>query len=482
MKIIKNKAYYYLLALSLVIPSCKAPTETVVNAKMAKNLPQGYANAPATDSTRNESITPWKEFFTDPLLSGLIEEGLRNNQDLMITLQEVEIARNGVKGVKGSLFPSLGYGIGGGLNKNARYTSDGAGDKDSEIIPGKKMPIPTGDYKIGITLEWEADIWNKIRTEKKAAVARYLSTVEGKNFVLSNLIAEIATTYYQLLSLDNQYDIVEEYIGLQEKALKMTKVQKEAAATTELAVKQFEAELAKARAASFIIRQNIVEKENEMNILLGRYPQPIPRDKATFINILPKTVYSGIPSQLLQNRPDIKQAEYELEAAKLDVKAVRKEFYPTLDIAAAFGLEAFRPDYLVKTTKSIAYNATAGLAGPLINKSAIAARFREADAKQVEALYQYEKTVLQAYIDVSNQLSKIGNTDKYYNLKLQESEALEKSIEISTQLFRNSRADYLEVLTVQRDALDARMDLLQAKEDQLNTVVNIYKSLGGGWK
>ncbi len=482
MKKIINKSYFVLAALLLAIPSCKAPRETVVNGGIEKNVPLSYSNALTADSTKNEAITPWREFFTDPVLVGLIEEGLHNNQDLLITLQEVEIARSGVAGIKGSLFPSIGYEIGGNLKKNARYTSDGAGDIGSEIKPGKKLPIPTGDYRAGLTLDWEVDIWNKIRTEKKAAVARYLSTVEGKNFVLSNLIAEIATTYYQLLSLDNQLDIVENYIGLQEKALQMTKVQKEAAAATELAVKQFEAELAKSKASEFAIRQSIVEKENEINILLGRYPQPIARDKSTFISIVPNTVYSGIPSQLLQNRPDIKQAEYDLQAAKLDVKAARKEFYPSLDISAAFGLEAFRPDYLVKTTKSIAYNATAGLAGPLINRSAIVARFKEADAKQVEALYQYEKTILQAYIDVSNQLSKIGNTDKYYNLKLQESETLEKSIDISSQLFKNSRADYLDVLTVQRDALNAKMDLIQAKEDQLNTVVNIYKSLGGGWQ
>lgn len=482
MKIIRNNKYFILIALSCSISACKAPVATVVNGTIENTVPKSFGITSPLDSTNNQGITPWREFFTDRTLVDLIEEGLRNNQDLLITLQEVEIAKSGIIAKKGNLAPTVGYNTAAGLNKAGRYTSEGAGDATTEIKPGKEMPDPLTDFRGGFTFDWEVDIWNKLRTEKKAAVIRYLSTVEGKDFVLSNLIADIATKYYELLSLDNQLDIIEEYIRLQEKALEISKVQKEAAATTELAVKQFEAELAKAKASEFTIHQNIVENENEINTLLGRYPQPIKRDKASFMSIVPKTIYTGIPSQLLRNRPDIKQAEFELQAAKLDVEVARKEFYPSLNISAALGLDAFKPSYLVEIPKSVAYNVTAGLAGPLINRSAIIAKFKESDAKQIEALYQYEKTILQAYIDVTNQLSKINSTDGYYKLKMQESQILNRSIDISSQLFRNSRADYLDVLMVQRNALDAKMDLVQAKESQLSTVVNIYKSLGGGWK
>lgn len=482
MKRIRNNKYFILIALSFSISACKAPLATVVSGDIETTVPQNFGENLAIDSTNNEAITPWREFFTDQALVSLIEEGLHNNKDLLITLQEVEIAKSEVAAKRGNMAPTVGYNIGAGLSKAGRYTSEGAGDATTEIKPGKEMPDPLADFQGGFTLDWEVDIWNKLRTEKKSAVMRYLSTVEGKNFVLSSLIAEIATKYYELLSLDNQLDIIAEYIRLQEKALEVSKIQKEAAAATELAVKQFEAELAKAKASEFTIRQSIVENENEINTLLGRYPQPIKRDKASFMSIVPNTIYTGIPSQLLQNRPDIKQAEFELQAAKLDVEVARKEFYPSLNISAALGLDAFKPSYLVEIPKSVAYNVTVGLAGPLINRSAIVSKFKEADAKQIEALYQYEKTILQAYIDVSNQLSKINNTDEYYKLKMQESQILDRSIDISSQLFRNSRADYLNVLMVQRDALDAKIDLIQAKENQLSTVVNIYKSLGGGWK
>ncbi|WP_267403943.1 MULTISPECIES: TolC family protein [unclassified Chryseobacterium] len=479
---IYNK-YIAAIALSLVLASCKAPMATVIKDEVKENIPQNFnQEEQQADANANSGMTPWREFFTDPNLVALIETALKNNQDLMITLQEIEIAKSGVVAKKGKLSPTVSAGVGAGLRKAGRYTSEGAGDASTEMEPGKPVPDNLGNFEGGLMTNWEIDIWKKLRNEKDAAVAHYLSTVEGKNFVLSSLIAEVADNYYELLSLDNQLDIIQKYIELQKKALEISKIQKEAAAATELAVKKFEAELAKSKASEYTIRQQITEKENEINALLGRYPQPIVRPKETFMSTIPQTVYTGIPSQLLSNRPDIKQAELELKAAKLDVEAARKEFYPTLEISATLGLEAFKPSYLVKMPESIAYNLVGELAGPLINKSSIKANFQTADAKQIEALYEYDKTILNAYLDVANLMSKVKNIDQYYQLKSDENKALDQSIDIANQLFRNSRADYLEVLMNQRDALDAKMELVEAKEKQLSTVVDIYKSLGGGWK
>lgn len=454
---------------------------TVIKDEVKENIPQNF-NQEQENTDNNSGTTPWRQFFTDPNLVSLIETALKNNQELLITLQEIEIAKSGVLAKKGKLSPSVSAGVGAGLKKAGRYTSEGAGDATTEIEPGKEMPDPLGNFEGGLTANWEIDIWKKLRTEKESAVAHYLSTVEGKNFVLSNLIEEVANNYYELLALDNQLDIIQQYIKLQERALEISKIQKEAAAATELAVKKFEAELAKSKASEYTIRQQITEKENEINALLGRYPQPIVRTKESFMSTIPQTVYTGIPSQLLSNRPDIKRAELELKASKLDVEAARKEFYPSLEISATLGLEAFKPSYLVKMPESIAYNIAGELAGPLINKSAIKANFQTADARQIQALYEYDKTILNAYLDVANMMSKIKNIDQYYQLKSQETKALDQSIDIANQLFRNSRADYLEVLLNQRDALDAKMELIEAKQKQLSTVVDIYKSLGGGWK
>ncbi|WP_133942757.1 TolC family protein [Epilithonimonas xixisoli] len=475
-----NKNIIATTFISLILIGCKAPMATKIADQVKETIPQNFDNQ--TTSENNSGIIPWKEFFTDPNLVKLIDEALKNNQELLITLQQIEIAKSDVMYKNGKLSPTVVAKLGAGVNKAGRYTSEGAGDATTEIEPGREMPDPLGNFEGGLVANWEIDIWHKLRTEKKAAVAHYLSTVEGKNFVLSSLIAEVADNYYELLSLDNQLDIIHQYMDLQKKALEVAKIQKQAMAATELAVKKFEAELAKSSATEYDLKQQITEKENQINALLGRYPQSIVRTKESFMSIVPQTIYTGIPSQLLANRPDIKQAELELESAKLDVEAARKEFYPSLEINATLGLEAFNPSYLVKLPESIAFNLVGELAGPLINKSAIKAQFKTADARQIQALYEYDKTILDAYIDVSNLMSKIKNLDKYYELKAQESKALDDGIGIANQLFRNSRADYLEVLMNQRDALDAKMELIEAKERQLSTVVNIYKSLGGGWK
>jgi outer membrane protein, multidrug efflux system len=380
------------------------------------------------------------------------------------------------------LLPSVTAGGAIGVEKVGRYTSQGAGDATTEIKPGKEMPDPLMDYTIAVRANWEVDIWRKLRNAKKAAITRYLSSVEGKNFVVTNLISEIADSYYELLALDNQLVIVRQNIDLQKNALEIIRVQKEAARATELAVKKFEAEVLNTQSLEFGILQKIKEGENRINFLLGRFPQPIARDQGNFTELVPAAVSAGIPSQLLANRPDIKQAELDLAAAKLDVKVARAEFFPSLGISAGVGFQAFNPTYLFRLPESLLYSLAGDVAGPLINRNAIKAEFFSANARQVQAMYNYERTILNAYVEVSTQLSNISNLGKSYDLKSKQVDALTRSIEVSNDLFRSARADYLEVLMTQRDALEAKLELIETKKEQLGAVVRVYRNLGGGWK
>lgn len=475
----KLKSYRYLLPLGLllVVISCKAPA--IVPTASNANLPESYTKA---SDTANSSNLSWQNYFKDPNLNALIDIALKNNQELNITLQEVEMAQNDIRIRKGALLPMVGLRAGTGLEKVGRYTSQGAGDASTEITPGKEMPDPLSDFNVSAYANWEVDIWKKLRNSKKAAVNRYLASVEGKNFVLTNLIAEVADSYYELLALDNQLAIVKQSIVLQQNGLEIVKVQKEAARATEMAVQKFAAEVRKSESMEFEITQQIKETENRINLLLGRYPQEIQRNTTEFTALAIVDIHSGIPSQLLANRPDIKQAELELAAAKLDVKAARAEFYPSLDISAAVGLQAFKTSYLTTLPESLLYSVVGDIAAPLINRNAIKAEFKNANARQLQALYNYDRTVLNAYLEVSNQLSKMDNLDKSYKLKLQQVEALNRSIEVSNDLFRSARADYLEVLLTQRDALEAKLELIETKQSQLNAMVHVYRDLGGGWK
>jgi len=466
-----------ILLICLVYASCNIPKELQVNNN--KVTPSSFVDS---KDTVNSAQINWREFFVDKNLVSLIDTAIKNNPDVLMTLQEIEIARNRVMSRDALLSPSISAGGGLGLEKVGRYTSQGAGDASAEIIPGKIVPEHLTDFLIGFHASWEADIWGKIRSSKKAAFTRYLGSIEGKNFVITNLVAEVANSYYELLSIDNQLEIIRESIQLQKSQLEIVRVQKEASVVTELAVKQFEARVFNSQGLEFELLQKITEYENKINFLLGRFPQKIIRDKETFSTQMPAKIKVGIPSQLLVNRPDIKQAELELLATKCDAKAARLEFYPSLDITSSMGFQAFKPSYLLRTPQSLLYSLISDVAGPIVNRKAITAEFNTANALQVGAMYNYQKTILNGFAEVSNELSNINNLEKVYNLKSKEVEVLIKSIDISNDLFKSARANYLEVLMAQRDALESKLELVEARKRQFNSITNIYKALGGGWK
>jgi NodT family efflux transporter outer membrane factor (OMF) lipoprotein len=460
----------------LAYAACKMPAVTTRTEN--KSVPASFNNS---QDTTNMATVKWKNYFTDPNLAALIDTALKNNQELNITLQEIAISQNEIKARKGEYLPFVGVRAGAGVEKVGRYTSQGAGDATTEIKPGKEMPDPLPDFLIGAYATWEADIWHKLHNAKKAAVARYLSTIEGRNFVITTLIAEIANSYYELLALDNQLRIVDSNITIQTNALEVVKQQKEAARVTELAVRKFEAEVFNTKSLQYGIQQQITETENRINFLLGRFPQHIVRDDGSLNAPLPATIQTGIPSQLLSNRPDIKQAELELSAAKLDIQVAKAKFYPSVGISAGVGWNAFSPTYLFRTPESLLYSLAGELVAPLVNRNAIKAEYVNANARQVQAVYNYERTIVNAYAEVANQVAKISNLAKSYELKSQQVDALTRSIDISNDLFRNARADYMEVLLTQRDALESKFELVETRMQQMKAMVNIYQALGGGW-
>ena len=333
---------------------------------------------------------------------------------------------------------------------------------------------------MGAFASWEVDIWHRLRNARQAAALRYLATVEGRNFMTTNLIAEIATSYYELLALDNQLLIVQQNIGIQTNALELVRFQKEAARVTELAVKRFEAQVQHSRALQFKLAQSIVETENRLNYLAGRYPQPVVRNAQAFNNLVPLAVATGQPAQLLANRPDVRQAEQQLAAAKIDVRVARANFYPALRLNGAVGLAAFTPGLLTSTPQSMLYGLGADLAAPLFNRNGIKALYLNANALQTQAVYRYEKTSLNAYLEVANQVANIGNLAKSYEAKAQEVAALNQSVDIANSLFRSARAEYTEVLFTQREALESKFDLVETKMQQLHASVSMYRALGGG--
>lgn len=471
----KLKSSLWVVAMAVSITACNIPK--LIGKQDSQVVPVTYTGS--TDST-NLAAIKWQEYFNDPYLIALIDTALKNNQELNILAREIEIDKNEIQIRKGEYLPFVSLGAAAGIDKAGRYTWDGLSEEDLKANP-EKGPKHIGDNLVVGMASWEIDVWKKLHNAKKAAALRYLATNEGRNFAKTSIVAEIASSYYELVGLENLLDVINQNINIQKNALQLVRYEKEAAKVTQLAVNRFEAQLLNTENLQYEIKQRIIETENRINFLTGRFPQKINKSRANLVELDLSQPQSGLPSQLLTNRPDIKQAEYALEAAKLDVSIARANFYPSIRLTAGLGLNAFNPTYLIKPA-SILYNLSGDLVAPLVNRNAIKANYSNANLKQINAAYNYERSVLNAFIEVVNELSRIDNFQHSFEVKSKEVDILTQSVSISNNLFSSARADYIEVLLTQREALNSKIELIELRLKQFQAKVSIYRALGGGWK
>ena len=428
----------------------------------------------------NSAQMPHNAFYNDPFLLDLIQQTMVGNQELKILSEEIQIACNEAYARSGEYRPFVTLGAGAGYDKVGEHTRFGAVENELDVAPGQGFPEPLGDFLVAGDLSWEIDIWNRLRNSQRAAAMQYLGTQEGRNYIVTRLVSEVAENYYELLSLDSRLENLQRTIEIQKSSLQVCRSQKKAGRATELSVQRFIGEVEKNRSERSLIQQEIVETENRINFLAGRYPQPVERISTDFIELNLGVLSSGVPSELLQNRADIREAERNVAAAGLNLEVARARFYPNLSLRANLGWNAFRTGYLFRTPESLIYGLAGELVGPLINKRAIQADYRSANAEQLQAIYNYQQTVLEAHIEVVNNMTKVENFRRSINLKKKQLEALEASVEAATRLFQNARVEYVEVLLAQREMMEAKMLMIDTKREQLEAVVNAYQALGGG--
>lgn len=469
-----RKVWVPLLA-AAVVGCASLNTEVAIPDRKA---PDSFEGAPAGPSIAQES---WRDWFNDPGLNALLAEALKSSPDLQIALQRIEIARAGVRGATGVLLPQVALGLGTGIQRYGLYTGEGAGNASTEITPGRVTPNPLPDFAVGLQASWEIDIWGRLRSQRASAVAQYLATVEGTNLVLTSLIADVASAYFELLALDHLTEILRQAVARQKEAVEVVRLQKTAGRANELAVQQFEAQLAETQALERESARQTQETENRMNLLLGRYPTPVPRNKDSLFggSALPST---GLPSELLRNRPDIREAELQVRASKFDLKAARAAFFPNLNLTASVGFQAFNPGFLFKVPQSLTYSVAGGLLAPLVNRRGLEAEFAGAKANQIQAMYDYQRTILVAFVEVSNALSAIGHIEEILTFKKAQKAGMMQAASNADLLYRAGKASYLEVLMAQQNALRADLDLIDAWKRRRIANVAIYKALGGGWR
>lgn len=458
-----------IILLVSVISSCRVATPPPL--PVAAEMPNTYIGD--TDTLSDGSIH-WQEFFTDPNLVQLIETALQNNFDLLSAVQRIEMARANYSISAGALLPSLS-GVASTNLGNVSPNMVGNADQD------QRMNNIRDEYFVGFQSSWEADIWGRLRNQKKAAYSRFLASEKGKHLVTTALVAEIARLYYELLAVDNELEVVRKNMEFQKIAREIIEIQKMGGRATELAVQQSTAQLLGTQALEKEKEQRVIELETQINLLMGRYPQPIPREKDISELVLPPTIHEGVPSTLLLNRPDIQQAELQLIAAEADLQAARAAFLPSLTISPYVGLNALTPSALFQTPESLAAGFLGGITAPIFNRKRIRANFSRSAAERAEAYYRYQQSIIAGYGEVVNNIRGIDNLEAVYELKEEEVEVLLNAVSTSNVLFTSGYATYLEVITAQKSVLEAELELANIKKGIFHSVIGLYKALGGGW-
>ena len=441
-------------------------------------IPENFNNQNSKLSESYEIVSR-SDFFKDPYLKVLIDEALEKNQELKIAEQTILAYEAEIKAKKGEYLPFVGISTIGDSEKVGEFTRNGSVEKQLSLNH-EEFPEPLKNLKIGLSASWELDVWKKLRNQKQAAFREFLASWEAQRFLTSQLVSEISSSYYDLITLDMISINLHKYNELQSNALKTVKLLKQAGKSNELAVKRFEAELDRNQNELVKVNQEIIDLENELRFLIGNPNLIIDRPKS-FLSLPSLISTSSIETSLLLNRPDIKKAEQELEAAKLDVKSARAAFFPTIEIGGSYGREAFKRELLSLTPESLFYKLALDILSPVFNLSQLKSNLKIANVKQEQSILEYEKVSLKAYLEVSSQLWRIENLQEQLRLQEDQMHSLEEANRISTILFSSARADYLEVLLTQRESLEARNQWIDSQKELIDANIDLYKSLGGGW-
>lgn len=455
-----------LIGLTLFATSCagiKPQTPEIENSnKLVRTIDNQPSNTPADSSTIAD--LSWDRFYEDPYLVKLIEQGLENNADLQIAIYRIDQALAYFKKSKGDFYPSLS------ADASAAYNGDFKGSKAQQA------------YSFGVSASWEIDIWGKIRNAKRGRYAALLAQENSKNAVITQLIANIATAYYQLIALDTQKELVIETIKNRETYYQTVKDLKESAQVNEVAVLQAQAQLYIAQAYIPNIDNAIRITENTICYLLGIVPGPIERDRIHSIgDIVLSSNTACFPSQILRNRPDVLAAEKSVTSYLYDYKSAQAAMYPALTISGNIGTDvsAFNSWF---SASSFIWGAAAGLVQPIFKGRALRTQKETAKLDYEIAISNFKATVLNAGMEVSNALSADKTNTEVAKYQLKQCMVLDKAYEYSIDLLINGYGTYLDVLVAQESAFNAQLSLIGSLQECVNAKIELYRALGGGWK
>ena len=430
-------------------------------------VPAGNGTAAASPATLADLA--WWQLYDDPVLQQLLQEALKNNYDVQIAAQRVEQAQQLVLEQQSALFPKIGYS--GGVSR-------GRNQIQGNLQPQGGSYSSTTAAQVG--LSWEIDVWGKLRRADEASRAQYLATVEGQRGVWLSLVSDVATTYFQLMALDAQLQVAKNATKTYTETLQLFQERLQGGVATLLDTSSAAGALGAASAEIPDIERQITETENQLCVLLGRNPGPIPRGTSLTAQSFPPDVPAGLPSQLLERRPDILQAEQQIRAANAGIGVAKANFFPQLSLTGALGKVS--PEMSAFTGGGAnAWSIAAGLAGPIFEGGLLTAQYKVAYSSWLESKLEYQQTVLTAMGEVSDALT---DRQKLAEVRLKQEysvSAYAEAVDVSMKRYVAGKASYYEVLDAQTKLFPNESDLVNTRLAELLAVVDLYKALGGGW-
>jgi outer membrane protein, multidrug efflux system len=469
---------FWILVLGLGIISCQSnlSVQNRVNADL------DTYRQPNEQASVSDVQACWKR---DSLLVQLIDSVLVRSNDIKIGFLEMAASRADFVYQRGLRMPTVGGIVQPSLRRFGKYTMDGVGNFDTKfstnITREQIIPEHLPDLLIGVQSSWEWDIWGKLAKRKKASALRYLATESGQQWLITSLVAEVASAYGQLIALDKEMDILKANIDIQRKAFELVKVQKEAGVVNESAVQQLEAQLLNSRAQEGDVLQQITVLENQVRYYLNKPGAVIKRSPFPFQCSLDSTLFAHVQIDQLERRPDIRQAKLNLSAAFESKESAKLALKPSVVLSGILGVQGFQPAYLFQLPASMAYQLLGGITTPWLNRSAISADILRTDAQWKVQDLAYQNALIQGYLEWDTQVKSLGYLQRQSQLKEREVLLTKGAINTVGTLFLTANASYLEVLTAQQNALRSELDLLEYSRKRWTHAIQLYRVLGGGW-
>jgi outer membrane protein, multidrug efflux system len=468
-----NKAKIILAVfLAFYLLSCKMGKEYQ---RPELDLPKQF-NTVSYGDTSSIADIEWKKFFTNPDLQNLIDKGIRYNHDLLIAIKRIDMAQARVKQAKLLQLPDVDFQMVAQVNRPSDNSLNGLSAKS---FLGKSY---IEYYSTGINLSWEADIWGKLRNQKEETLAEYLQTYEAGKAVQTQLVADIAQGFFNLLMLDKQLEISRRNLVLNDSFLVATRLLKEAGLANLLAVQRAESQ--KQTTALLIpgLEQDIAVQENALQILTGQLPGTISRSASLNDFVVPDSLSTGLPASIVSRRPDVRSNEMALVAANAQVGVAQANMYPALNITIGGGLESFKASNWFNIPSSLFGLAAGTIAEPIFRRRELKTQFEIAKLQREEAVVQFRQTVLRAVTEVSNSLVQAHKLKQQKEIATAQVDTLRRAVFNAQLLFKSDLANYLEVITAQANALASELNLASVQRQELGAMVELYRSLGGGWK